>query len=118
MPIALWIWRRCLARRASASVVSLGPTPFGLSAVGLKKGDAAMPINSPLVKAIDGNLRGKAFRFGIFRGKILDLEVPFSPCLDEEIGRLCARAACRRHSRLPTSSNADESRFISKAGCI
>jgi hypothetical protein len=49
-----------------------------------------MPINSPLVKAIDGNLRGKAFRFGIFRAEISDLGAPFSPCLDEEIGRLNA----------------------------
>src|ERR1700759_1237508 len=64
-----WISRRCRARRASASAVSLWPTPFGLSAVGLKKGDAAMPISSPLVKAMDGTYAAKPLGLVSFASK-------------------------------------------------
>jgi hypothetical protein len=63
-----------------------------------------------LVKAIDGNLPGKAFRFGIFRVEISELESRFSPCLDEEIGRLATLSGCLRHSCLLASLEAESGR--------
>src|ERR1700757_3580845 len=43
-----WTWRRCLVRRDSIPAVGLGPTPSSSAAIGFRKGDAVVPIISPV----------------------------------------------------------------------
>src|SRR5262245_61288548 len=61
-----WIWRRCLARRASASVERREPEVSASATIGFRNDGEAEPMVSPLIGTCPKNLRGKAFRFGIF----------------------------------------------------
>src|ERR1700759_4160601 len=100
-----WIWRRCRARRDNARAGSRELALSGSAAIGFRNGDAGVPINSPVLEFIGKNLRGKAFRFGIFWNRIPDrsnrrIGVDWQrklvgPRGNEEVGRQVAPGAVR-----------------------
>src|ERR1700731_3308635 len=82
-PMISWIWRRCWAGGNSTFAVGLGPAPSSSAAIGFTEKHAAVATISPLVEP-NKNLRGKAFRFGIFWRQIEDGEVRNFPCFARE----------------------------------